>query len=157
MTSPYTSGSFPTPQPHLQKQTAVTMLSMGLVGKHRPLDDLIDRLSRPDGQVWLQTLLRRQDRTLPMSMQSLLDGTASLDQLKRTKDISKSLIADAETREMALGALAVYCLSVAAALVHHGQLISSQSREEWDTLFVDLSAVMPVPWRDLLMQAALQQ
>jgi hypothetical protein len=77
MTSPFPSGSLPTPLPHLQKQTAVTMLSMGLVGKHRPLDDLIDRLSRPDGQVWLQTLQRRQDRTLPMSMQSLLDGTAS--------------------------------------------------------------------------------
>jgi len=157
MTLPHPSGPSPSSQPRLQKQTAVTMLSMGLVGKHRPLDDLIDRISRPDGQVWLQSLLRQYDRTMPMSMQSMLDGSASLDQLKRTKDISKSLIADSATREMALGALAVYCLTVAAALVHHGQLISTQPREEWDTLFVDLADVMPVPWRDLLMQAALKQ
>jgi len=130
---------------------------MGLVGKHRPLDDLVDRIGQPDGRAWLQTALRRHEKSLPTSMQSLLDGAAPLAQMQRAKELSKSMIAGAENRELSLAALSVYCLAVAAALVHHGRLISSQSRDEWDILFVDLADVMPVPWRDLLMQAALRE
>lgn len=147
------AGSTSTPT---QRQTAVTMLSMGLVGERRPLDKLIERLSRDPHHQWLYEMMRRQDRLLPIACQSMLDGSATVPQLTRVKELSKSEIAAAETTEYALAALATYCLSVGSALAHHGVLISSQPREEWDALLIDLADVMPQAWRELLLRAVMR-
>jgi hypothetical protein len=36
-------------------------------------------------------------------------------------------------------------------------MISTQSRDEWDALFIDLSEVVPAEWREVLLQAAMRE
>ena len=126
---------------------------MSLTDPRRPVDDLIERLVKPDGHDWLKRAVGGH----AVLMRSIGEAAAerpSLESLVALKERQKERLAEAATVEQALAALAAYCLCVASALALHGVLISSQTRDDWDALLVDLAEVMPPPWRDLLIDAA---
>ena len=139
-------------------RTAITMLGLATGSKsRRPVDELIRRLQQPDAMSWLDIAVPTCGRTPPGRIAGLIDGSMPLEDMVAIKDQSKKQIASAPTLDHALASLAVYCLSVAAALAHHDVMISTQKREEWDELFIDLSEVVPPAWRNVLLKAAMTE
>lgn len=136
-------------------RTAITMLGLASTQSRRPVDELIRRLQQPDGRSWLDLAVPTCGRTPPDQINGLLDGSLPLEQMIVHKDRCKKQVGSAPTMDHALASLAVYCLSVAAALTHHEVMISTQKREEWDELFIDLSEVVPSAWRSVLLKAAM--
>ena len=60
------------------------------------------------------------------------------------------------SKDEAAAATAAYFVAVAMALVHHGEMISSQPRDELTAVLADLAAAAAAPWAELLMEAALR-
>ena len=63
-------------------------------------------------------------------------------------------MAEAVTKDDAAAATAAYFVTVAVALVDHGQMISSQPREDLEPILIDLAAAAPAPWGEALTEAA---
>lgn len=150
------AGNNDAPRPgsrEISRSDAAQLLSIGLTDPRRPVDDLIERLAGPGGHDWLARAVGGND----LLMQAVDDDAAdrpSLESLIAMKDREKDRLAEAATVDESLGALAGYCLCVGSALAIYGVLISSQSRDDWDALLVDLAEVMPPPWQDVLISAA---
>ncbi len=148
--------SSPPPAPNggeISSSDAAQLLSMGLNDPRRPVDDLIERLAAADGHAWLTRVVGRH-AALVQSIDRAAARRPSLESLVALKEQEKEHLAEAATVDEALAALAAYCVCVASALALHGVLISSQARDDWDTLLVDLAEVMPAPWREVLIEAA---
>lgn len=137
--------------------TAKTLLGLAAQRLARPVDELIRRMRQRDGESWLNIAVPTCASTSPEELASLLGGTASLAEMSACKERAKKQIAIAPTMDHALASLAVYCLSVAAALAHHDVCISTQSREQWDEIFIDLSECVPAAWREVLLKAAMRE
>jgi hypothetical protein len=140
----------------VQPTTAMTILNLAIAGPPRPVDELILRLRHPDGWEWFEQALLLTAQPSGQRIEALFKGELTLDAIVALKNQCKRLIGQSARISDALGPLALYCLAVATALVQHNQHISSQSREEWDALVIDLAEVAPLRWRSLLMQAAMQ-
>jgi hypothetical protein len=114
-------------------------------------------LMQIDGQLWLALMLE----TGPTGglgappRDSLCHGRASLEQLRAMKRECKRHLKRSRDPEVRLGALAGYFATVAAALVHYGQLICNRSRGELEPILLELSEVTPRAWSVLFMQAAI--
>jgi hypothetical protein len=137
----------------LSAAEAAQVLSLGLAGPRRPVDELLERLREPDGVAWLERAMQHEPELHRAADATAADRPIPLDRLNDIKERSKERIAGAATVDEAMRGLAVYCTCVAAALAHHGTLISSQPREQWDLLLIDLTEGMPSPWRELLRAA----
>jgi hypothetical protein len=130
------------------------LLQTGLAGASRPIDDLIDRLCRPDGATWLSDAIASGTSESHVSM--LIHGPVDSSTILRIKGASKSGMARATTQKEMLRALAGYCVSVASGLVHLKQLASSQRGSEWADALGDLAAAVDTPWREFFTKAAEQ-
>jgi hypothetical protein len=159
MRKPSPAASPPAEQPPSddRARTAITMLGLATTKSRRPVDELIRRLQQPDGLSWLDLGVPTCGRTPPDQVAGLLDGSLTLEAMVAHKDRSKKQVSTAPTMDHALSSLAVYCLSVASALAFHDVMISTQKREEWDELFIDLSEVVPPAWRNVLLKAAMTE
>lgn len=141
----------------LPNETVTRLLQLGLAGPRRPVDALVDRLSMPDGASWFtQSLQRHPLKNIGDAEATLVHGRADLVALERLKEASKRLLHDAINENDRLTGLAGYFLAVAAALRHHNRIICSRSAEELHSVMLDLAAVAPAPWSDLLSAAALK-
>jgi hypothetical protein len=144
----------PAPINALTSQQALSLLKISLAGERRPIDDLIDWLRRENDASWLERAITGSGLASAAQLAALLDGRTGIEEIIAVKEASKSHLAEAQTSEHALGALAAYALSVASALVHHGRVISTRSRSEWSNVFTDLGEVLPEPWSQLFIRAA---
>ena len=145
--------SVPTPPPDDDlTETGVTrLLNLGLGGLARPVDELIDRLLQHDGHRWLSAALRSWPLAAHGSpRRQLCEGRATVDELRSLKNESKDLLKRARDREDRIVGLLGYFFSVAAALAHHGELITSRPREEVDPILIELAEVTPGAWSQML-------
>jgi hypothetical protein len=144
------------PTRHLTNHQTANLLRRGMKVKVRPIDALLARLNTPGGWKWLESLMRDEftDEQLNIVHNGGDQSSSSQDRLLEIKEIAKTSVAEASTEEKALVAMAVYSLTVASGLVHHGQLYSSRPAVEWYELFADLAGVASPHWREMLFTAA---
>ena len=146
----------PPSTPPLPLDTATELLRLGLSGPRRPVDDLVDRLSEPDGAEWLIRAL--EDKALGgrgSAVEQLAEGRATIDQLAEVKDRSQRLLRTGPDQDTLLAGIAGYFFALAAALLHHGRALSSRSRDELDPVLLDLATVAPSPFSEMLSDATL--
>lgn len=145
----------------LGQQQAARLLKMGISGPRRSVDDLITRLEAPDSEFFFRSLMRTGLlTTIPRTAagagaDALCKPGLTIEQLTEVKDQSKNQAATSKSRDDYLAGVAAYYLSIAAALAHHGRLISATNRREMNDALLDLAASVPEPWADLLAQGAL--
>ena len=139
--------------PDFSAEDALRLLTKCVLTERRPVDELVDRLRADDAEAWFSHALDLEGLTLAQQ-QELLNGGMSRNELLALKEASKTHVAEAFNSEQGLAALLVYCLSVASAQAHAGELPSSQPRELWDQTWVQIADVAPTKWRDLLLKAA---
>ncbi len=144
------------PTHKLTNHQTADLLRRGMNVKVRPIDALLGRLSTPDGWTWLESLVRDEftDEQMAIVYEGGDRSSSSEHRLIEIKEIAKTNVAEASTEEKALVAMAVYSLTVASGLVHHGQLYSSRPALEWYELFADLAGVASPHWREMLFTAA---
>jgi hypothetical protein len=141
--------------PRLDDATVRRFLELGLAGPRRPVDDLVERLERHDGESWMQAVLEKGPPGLHGPATDLLvSGMATLEQLVSIKEKSKGLLRRDRETDVRLAGMLSYFLAIAAALVHHGAQISGRSREELTPVLLDLASATPSPWCELLAGAA---
>jgi hypothetical protein len=130
-------------------------LRLALVG-NRPVDRLIDRLRRPDGKKWFGQLLEMGPlgRLQGDVEGCLVGGSVTLEDLLAVKDAGKAFYAEVRDPDQRLMGAATYFLVVAAAVLHHRELITSQSHADLDPIFFELSEVCPSPYADFFARAA---
>ncbi len=142
----------------LALNTASKLMRLGISRSRRPVDDLIDRLREPDAAEWLDTALRSgpiPDDGAPVAL--LVEGTATAEDLVSLTERSKALLRTAGAGSQRLPGVAGYFLSIAAALRHHGVLITDRSRDELDPVLLDLAEAAPAPYGDMLSAATLAE
>lgn len=145
----------PLGDPALTEVGVTRLLQVGLDKPRRPINDLVDRLLEPDGSQWLSRILHTGPiATHGLPKELLCDGRATMDQLMAIKGESKEMLQGPGRAQGRAAALMGYLLAVAAALVHHGQMISSRPRSELDAVLLELADVTPGEWAGLLRRAA---
>ena len=85
--------------------------------------------------------------------EKLAAGGATLDELRELKAAAKALFWKGSDRDERVAAALAYFLALAAALAHHGALITGEDREDLARVFTDLAALSPAPWPDLFVRA----
>ncbi len=152
---PSTASDIPFPE-DIPVDTATKLLRLGLGGRRRPVDDLIDRLHEADGAAWLSRALNAGPlHGIGAADAMLLEGKASVATLAAIKERSKVILERPRDREERLAGLAGYFLSIAAGLRHHGKVIGGRGREERDAVFLDLAAAAPPAWSEMLGAATM--
>ncbi len=121
----------------------------------RPIDILLERLSRADGAEWLESALQNGPASAFGSARTYLaDGQASLEQLSFMKQQSKRLLADRQDSPSRLRATIGYFFSIASALAHYQEVITARSSQELRPVLDDLAAVTPPTWSAMFQLAA---
>ena len=146
--------------PPMSLKTAVRLVqrvAAGCPGGPDPasrVDALIARVQEADGAAWFQGILRRLPSLgLDPIDDLLLVPGMPLETLIRIKEKSKSREGSAAAPATGLAATASYLLAVAAAQARFGKLISSQPRENFREVWLDLATVLPDDWSFLLLKA----
>lgn len=153
LVSGFSSPETPSSQAALSPMIVGRLLRMGMRSPSRPSDKLIDRLAAADAHDWLAQALA-SDRIAGAKADTIASGAWSIVDLDALKNRSKALTLSESDPNSRLAALAGYYLAIAAAIVHHQRLISSQPKAELASLFADLGATAPEPWATLLGKAA---
>lgn len=145
----------------LGEDQARRLLQMGMVRPFRPVDTLIERLGAPGGAEWFRKALDGAPFTTPFAGNAdlalsggypLLSGRVMLNQLIGLKEAAKSQARDND-RDLRLTARAGYDLAIAAALAHHGRIITGQKRSDLMLTLTDLADALPEPWAGLVHKA----
>ena len=131
------------------------LLDLCLPEERRPVDDLIDRLRAPDGASWIGAAIATLARDDEPVDESIVEVPRDMPRLVAIKNTGSRLAGNRVDPEVRMTGIAIYFIAVAAALVHHRELISSRDREEIDGILVDLGDAMPEPWGDLMSRAAM--
>lgn len=138
----------------LDEHSAKSLLAMALRASARPLDQLIERLTAEDGPRWLAAVSQNPALAeLGVTYDALIDGEADLKMLESIKDLSKSAVARQTEDSSKLEPTYLYFMSLAAALAHHGEIISSQGRQEILDAFEELADALPHRERSLIDKA----
>ena len=125
------------------------------MGRRRPIDELIDRLSESDGPRYLeQVLMPGLQRAHGPALQRLIDRSATLEELITIKQQAKTLHAAGETETQRHIAMAGYFFAVGTALILYNKLICSRPRAELQPIMLDLATVTPPPLSDIIQRAA---
>lgn len=134
-------------------EQARKLLRLGMLKTFRPVDALIERLKATDGQEWFRKVtLAAPFTTILGRGDGLITGRVMLAQLTALKEAGKRQARELD-RNMRLIARAAYDLSIAAAIVHYGQVITTQSRTELLDVLSDLAEALPEPWAKLVVDA----
>lgn len=140
----------------LDSSQATRLLKLGISGPKRRVDPLIDRLRSSAGKAWFAGIFKKAPfATLADPVDRLAEGRATLDEIVAFKDAAKHAVTKATGSDTELAGVAAYYMAIAAALAHHGSLISSVNRPELDAVLLDLAEVLPSPWSELASRAAL--
>jgi len=119
-----------------------------------PVDAVVARLRQPDAADWLATVFDTLAKHAGGPVQTeLLTPTAPLPRLTSLKDTCTRLAADTDDPDSLLAGTLGYLLCVAAALAHHGVLITGRDRAELDAALLSLRELLRAPWPDLVGQA----
>lgn len=140
----------------LTDRQASSLLREGIAGPVRPVDDLILRLERTDGERWLVGAIARLNSWVDFPVEDAVSGRMSLAQAESLKDVTKRRMTAESSSDGRLAGLLGYFIALGGALAHHGKLIASRSREEVDNALVDLAEACPEPWRSMLHDAAMR-
>lgn len=140
----------------LTDRQASSLLREGIAGPARPVDDLILRLERTDGERWLVDAIARLNSWMDFPVEHAHSGKMSLSQAEALKDVAKRRMTAESSSDARLAGLLGYFIALGSALAHHGTLIASRSREEVDNALVDLAEACPDPWRSLLQDAVMR-
>ncbi len=137
------------------RQTAATrLLESAATASDSPVERLLDRLCEDDGDRWFDSALQAGPACGAGPADRLLTSPGpSLEALKLIKQKSKLIHQQATDEETRLPARLTYFLVQAAALAHHGVLISSLDRKRVISILTDLAEVVPPQWRALLDRA----
>jgi hypothetical protein len=127
------------------------LLEMGIRGGRRPVDKLVERLAMPDGGRWWTGVLAGVHMT-PLGDRGVGVGLDAMRAMKDTCKVAALTGTDPETRH---AATAGYYGAIAAALAHHGVLITSQPAIEVDSALSDIAGVVPEPWSDVFGRGVL--
>lgn len=123
-----------------------------------PVVALVDRLARPDGARWFEALLDGPLFAPFGAGGAALRGSEpiELSRLEALKEGGKRRFRGAGDggRDAQFEGLLAYCFAVAGALRHHGRMIGSRSREQFDAILIELATAVPEPWSSFLSQAA---
>jgi hypothetical protein len=141
--------------PDLDRATSSRLLKMAVSGPRRPIDDLIARLERSDGEAWLRAAFRSSpfvDERIDQG--TLTGGGATVEQLVRLKERSKKLVTPGADEDTRLRGLLGYFVSIAAAVAQHGQFISAKSPDDVRAALTDLAGVIPGPVAEILARAS---
>jgi len=125
----------------LSDDDATRYLHVALDRPHRPIDDLIERLNRPDGESWMAEVVGTVE-----------PSARTLDELTATKNEAKRALASA-AGELRLAAILRYFIAVGTALADHDALITGRTRQEVDDALSDLASATPRGWTELLLRA----
>lgn len=137
---------------------AARLLKLGVRGPTRPVDRLIERLSRTDRGVWLDDAIREVSGSSTETVSVLtLTPSTPLGSIRALKDRCKRQAAKGLPGQEPLEPMLGYFIALAAAMAHHGALISSVPRSEIEGVLLDLACVLPDPWADLFCRATLAE
>ena len=135
-------------------EQASRLLRLGISDAARPVDDLLDRLTEPDGPSWLAGVLTDGPTgSYGCPEQSLAGGAISLEQLRSLKQQGAELASSASSEVARLTALVCYFFAVASGLAHFGHNLTSRSGSELIPILDDLAAVTPPIWAALFKRA----
>ncbi len=138
--------------PGIPGENSVTyFLELGVERRNRPVDLLIERLGKADGETWLAGVLEKAPDPWFLS----LEGSPALEMLEEFKQQAKVDFAGADEADARMAGLLSYLFVIAAGLNCHGRLISSQPSGEIASTLLDLSAALPAPWNDYIAQAGM--
>ncbi len=129
------------------------LLDLGMQGKQRAVDELLEHLEGGDAAELWNALLAGGAAASEPARKALLGEAGAIDDVRAIYEASKRGLRDAHAKEERLAALATLFLCMAAAAVHHGAWITSQSREDLEGVFLDLSMAAPEPWGGLFGRA----
>lgn len=120
-----------------------------------PVEELVTQLADGKGESWFNA---RVEARLGLPLESpeagLIEGTSSVDELSALKALCEESFDKAKDSQERAAATLSYCLVIAAALIHHGTIITSRNRLELEAVFKELAPVTPLPWREVFARAA---
>jgi len=135
----------------IDQSMATRLIRLGLSAQGRPIDDVIARLERADGEVWFEHSLTCEPlnaiRTAPTK-------PASLDALKLAKESAKRMLRSPSDADERLRGVLAYFVSVGVALAQHGQLICGRSNGEVQSVLADLATAVPQEWSAIMARAS---
>jgi len=141
----------------LSSEVTTRFLKMGLDGPKKPIDSLLQRLRDTSDPNFFTTLLEQSTKKSAAELETILaSGAGDLDTILGFKNQSVELFRRYKDLQSHLGATAIYFTSIAAALTHHGKVITSQSESDLEVALLDMAATLESPWADLLIGAVEQ-
>lgn len=135
----------------IDQTLATRLIRLGLASQGRPIDDVIARLERADGEVWFEHSLA----IAPLNAVTRAPiATIPLETIRNAKEAAKHLLRHpVDANERLLGVLA-YFVCVGVALVQHNQLICGRGNAEVQSVLADLATAVPLNWSGLLAKAS---
>lgn len=122
----------------------------------KPVDFAVEELRRAgDRDAWLERAVVKVVGSA--SPRRLVAEVASRDELDRMRHAATMAFGGATKVEERNAALVAYAFVVAAGLVHHGVLLSSQPRAEIDVMLAELAGVLGEPFASFLEAAVARE
>ncbi len=155
----HTNSSNPSPDPlpvpptglGIDQTLATRLIRLGLASQGRPIDDVIARLERADGEVWFEHSLA----IAPLNaITSAPTSTIPLETLRSSKEAAKHLLRHPTDADERLVGVLAYFVCVGVALVQHNQLICGRTNAEVQSVLADLATAVPLSWSGLLAKAS---
>ena len=147
----------PCPDPDsFDPQMVSGLLRVAFTPARRPVDHLIGRLQKADGEEWFASALAGgivARAGQPTAL--LIDGEADVATLDALKERAKGAFGQAADGDARLRGLLHYLFVIAAGLGHHGTLLSTQPRGEISAVLLELALSLPAPWNDFVAEAAM--
>lgn len=143
------------PSDMLTNDTARKLLRLCETPPSGPSRQLITRLAQLNGTQWAMDEL--VSFTIEESLDGLsilLKGTGGVDAANSLKQAGKRGMDRAQNGDAERSAVLYYLSAVAAALSHHGQLISTREPAVLAELFMDIAANFDEPTRGIFRHAA---
>lgn len=139
-------------QPPSAEQTS-RLLRLSMDSLPRPIDDLLDRLTAPDGSSWLAHVLSTGPGGAYGPPEVAIQQSVSLEQLRSIKEAGTDLAVRGRSGDARLAAMTSYFFAVAAGLARFDENLTSRESDELDEILRDLAAVVPPNWTDMFDRA----
>ena len=134
------------PLDELEHKTARQLLALCEAKSGAPANRLMKRLSDSGGQDWAKRALTSFSTDGDTDgLAILLSGNGGIPSAESLKRFGKQGIKEAMSESSEAQAVLCYLTAVAAALVHHGKLISSRKPSILAELFIDLAEALEPP------------
>lgn len=133
-----------------------TLLELGRVQADRPTARLRARVAQDDGAAWIEAAVAHApDGREIDAVAMLVDGSASLDDLRAQHRLAKQAFHDSSDPDGRDRGMLWYLLLIAAAAAHHDSCLSSQARATVVDALLDVAPDLPDPWGDLVARGGM--